>query len=86
MVTSLNRIFLWIMRGGALLTLLSVLASGLLQAAATPRVQTDINGPAGSARFVKSVSVLSNANFVVIDPTYSASGPEVNVGRGVSVQ
>ena len=42
--------------------------------------QTDLSGPAGSVTFGKSVTVLSNGNFVVTDPNYSIPGGAVNVG------
>ena len=42
--------------------------------------QTNINGPSGSGRFGTLVTVLPNGNFVVVDPTYDAPGPIVDVG------
>ena len=42
--------------------------------------QTDITGPAGSGMFGKAVTVLTNGNFVVTDPTYSIPGGAAKVG------
>ena len=42
--------------------------------------QTDISGPAGSGVFGKTVTVLSNGNFVVTDPNYSIPAGAANVG------
>ena len=64
------------------LPLLAALALGVVPArvahvgAGTIGAQTDIAGPAGSGAFGESVSVLSNGNIVVIDPTYSGSAAD----------
>ena len=42
--------------------------------------QIDLSGPAGSGAFGSSVTVLSNGNFVVTDPSYSIPGGPTNVG------
>lgn len=47
---------------------------------AIPKVQTDINGPAGSGAFGKTVTALPNGNFVVTDPNYSIPLGAANVG------
>ncbi len=61
---------------------LSTLAAVLLLLSATFvfATQTELPGPAGSSLFGKSVTVLSNGNFVVTDPSYSIPGGAAKVG------
>jgi len=58
----------------ALITLLHLLACGLISAA----TQIHLTGPAGSGSFGSSVTTLPNGNVVVSDPSYdSATNPNV---------
>lgn len=52
---------------------------GLLHGSSRPAhaaTQTDIHGPAGSVRFGRWVTVLPNGNFVVTDPTTTATSAQ----------
>jgi len=64
----------------ALLTTLLLLIIAGCAAPSIRASQTDITGPAGSATFGNSVTVLPNGNIVVIDQNYSIPAGAVNVG------
>jgi hypothetical protein len=69
-------------RFGRQSTIVSCLILVLLSFSSAHAAQTDIIGPAGSANFGTSVTVLPNGNFVVTDPNYTdpANPGVTNIG------